>query len=418
MPDALIIGYGVVFDDANRVLLLRRRATEALWPERWWLPGDITPLDEEPDSTVPRIFGHLLRQQVRAGYLETVYGTEPRSGRHTVHNGYLVTVLEALDPQPEDETNAFDAMQWFDPEVALAELPQEQAALLAAALQRRADGWTPDEDITLEALFEDLPESTTDETPATSHAERRRTGSELLAEVTGQPGIVATLQHNLGPLGDYLIDHVWGDVWQDGRLAPRDRSLAACAAAAALHQTDAFAFNARIGERNGLTKPELIELTLQIAMECGFPPANEAITHLLADWRRDDPDYAPEPAPAKDDDQRRADAGRVAAQLGTSPGQIRQALGPNARLILEFAWGDIFSRPQLSLRDRALIGAAINVAVGQPADLPRHFASAMSFGVTANELHGTIAIASVFCGVPRAADAAAALQSMSAANLE
>ena len=418
MPDALIIGYGILFDDANQVMLLRRRATEALWPERWWLPGDITPLNEEPDSTVPRIFGHLLRQQVRADYLETVYGTEPQSGRHTVHNGYLVTVLEALDPQPEDETNAFDAMQWFDPEVALAELPQEQAALLAAALQRRANGWTPDEDITLETLFEDLSEGTTDETPAITHAERRRTGSKLLAEVTGQPDIAAALEHNLGPLGDYLIDHVWGDVWQDGLLSKRDRSLAACAAAAALRQTDAFAFNARIGERNGLTKPELIELTLQIAMECGFPPANEAITHLLADWRRDDPDYAPEPAPAKDDDQRRADADRVAAQLGASPGQIRQALGPSARLILEFAWGDIFSRPQLSLRDRSLIGAAVNVAVGQPADLPRHFASAMSFGVTAGELHGTIAIASVFCGVPRAADAAAALQSMSAANLE
>lgn len=418
MADALIIGYGILFDDADQVLLLRRRASEALWPERWWLPGDVTPLDEEPDATVPRIYAHLLRQEVRADYLETVYGTEPQSGRHTVHNGYMVTVIDALDPYPEDETNAFDQVQWFAPADAIAELPQEQAALLASALERQAQGWTPEEDVTLESLFEDLPQSAPHETPAKTHAERRRVGSELLAEVTGQPEIAASLQRNLGPLGDYLIDHVWGDVWQDDRLAPRDRSLAACATAAALRQTDAFAFNARIGERNGLTKPELIELTLQIAMECGFPPANEAITHLLADWRRDQPDYAPEPAPAKDDDQRRADADRVAAQLGSSPDQIRQALGPSARLILEFAWGDIFSRPQLSLRDRALIGAAVNVAVGQPADLPRHFASAMSFGVTADELYGTIAIASVFCGVPRAADAAAALQSTFAANLE
>ena len=79
MPESLIIGYGVVFDDAGRVLLLRRRQHDALWPGRWWLPGDVTPLSEEPDDTVPRLFEHLLRQRIRAGYAHTVYGEEPSS---------------------------------------------------------------------------------------------------------------------------------------------------------------------------------------------------------------------------------------------------------------------------------------------------------------------------------------------------
>ncbi|MCY3733593.1 MAG: hypothetical protein OXG42_04875, partial [Chloroflexi bacterium] len=129
MPESLIIGYGVVLDDDGRVMLLRRRAHEALWPDQWWLPGDVTPLDEEPDDTVPRLFEHLLRQRVRAAYAHTVYGEEPSSRRHTVHNAYVVTVEESLGGAPDDETNPFDAMEWWDVPAAVAELPEQQSEL-------------------------------------------------------------------------------------------------------------------------------------------------------------------------------------------------------------------------------------------------------------------------------------------------
>lgn len=153
MPESLIIGYGVVFDDAGRVLLLRRRQHEALWPGRWWLPGDVTPLSEEPDDTVPRLFEHLLRQRIRAGYAHTVYGEEPSSGRHTVHNAYVVTVEESLDGAPADETNPFEAMEWWDIPSAIAELPEQQAELLGTVVQRRESGWDFDDDSTLDDLF-------------------------------------------------------------------------------------------------------------------------------------------------------------------------------------------------------------------------------------------------------------------------
>ena len=417
MPNALIIGYGVVFDDANHVLLLRRRASEALWPERWWLPGDITPLDEEPDDTVPRIFGHLLRQRVRADYLETVYGTEPNSGRHAVHNGYLVTVLEALDPQPEDETNAFDAMQWFDSDDALAELPDEQGVLLKTAIDRRADGWTPDEDLTLDALFDDETTAPDDDTPLKTHEQRRKAGVELLAEVTGQSEIAASLQRALGPFGDYLIDHVWGDVWQDGLLSSRDRSLAACAASAALRQHDGFVFNARIAGHHGITRDELVEVCLQLAVECGFPYGNEALTRLLHDWRNEDPGYAPQAAVGKDDAQRRSDAAAIAARLlgrNLSPESIasdaQQQLGELGRITVDWAWGDIWSRPQLSPRDRALIVAVMHIAIGRERDLETDFRAALLLGLSIDELDGAVSITSVFCGLPRASDAARILQ--------
>lgn len=155
MPDSLIIGYGVVLDDAGRVLLLRRRAHEELWPGSWWLPGDVTPLTEEPDDTVPRLFRHLLRQQIRAAYAHTVYGPDPSSGRHTIHNAYLVTVESALDGAPQDERNPFEAMEWWEIDTALAELPDQQAELLGTVVERLQEGWRFEDDTSLDALFDE-----------------------------------------------------------------------------------------------------------------------------------------------------------------------------------------------------------------------------------------------------------------------
>lgn len=153
MTASLIIGYGVVLDDDGRVMLLRRRSQEALWPGCWWLPGDVTPLSEEPDDTVPRLFEHLLRQRVRADYAHTVYGEEPASGRHTVHNAYLVSVEASLDGAPNDETNPFDAMEWWDVASAVAELPNQQAELLQTVVERLEQGWNFEGGADLDALF-------------------------------------------------------------------------------------------------------------------------------------------------------------------------------------------------------------------------------------------------------------------------
>ncbi len=153
MAESLIIGYGIALDDAGRVMLLRRRSHDPLWPGQWWLPGDVTPLSEEPDDTVPRLFEHLLRQQVRAAYAHTVTGSEPASERHCVHNGYMVTVESALDGEPDDESNPFDAIQWWTVSEAIAVLPDQQAELLAVILERLNTGWTFEDDSGLDDLF-------------------------------------------------------------------------------------------------------------------------------------------------------------------------------------------------------------------------------------------------------------------------
>lgn len=417
MPESLIIGYGVVFDEAGRVLLLRRRPHEALWPGRWWLPGDITPLSEEPDDTVPRIFEHLLRQRVRAGYAHTVYGEEPSSGRHTVHNAYAVTVEQALDGAPDDETNPFDAMEWWDVTSAVAELPEQQAELLSTVIERRASGWDLDADSTLDDLFA-VPDSwPLASVPTRAHADLRTAGDAILSELTGQDQFAAAIESRMGPFGSYLVDHIWGDIWQDGLLSRRDRSLAAMAAAGALMQVDGFAFNASIGLRNGLSRDEIVEVCVQLTVECGFPFGNLALTRVLSDWADSGRAYQPEPAVGKDDDQRRRDAAEISAALTGQPsdaGSIVQEaireLGSLGRLTIDWSLGDVWSREALSRRDRALVVLAMHLAIGRERELQSDLQRAHRLGCAWDELDGVIAIASAFCGLPRASDAARILQ--------
>ena len=417
MPESLIIGYGVVFDDAGRVMLLRRRAHETLWPGQWWLPGDVTPLHEEPDDTVPRTFEHLLRQRIRAAYAHTVYGEEPSSGRHTVHNAYVVTVQESLDGAPEDETNPFDAMEWWDATSAIAELPEPQAELLATIIERRESGWTFEDNSTLDDLFGEQDPPSQVAVPNRTHAERRKSGDAILSELSGQEGFAEAIESAMGPFGSYLIDHIWGDIWQDGLLSRRDRSLAAMSAAGALMQVDGFAFNASIGERNGLSRDEIVEVCIQLTVECGFPYGNLALTRLLSTWAESGHPYRPTPAVGKDDLQRRKDAANLSNALTGHPADpetiaenAQRQLGSLGRLAVDWAWGDVWSRDVLSKRDRALVVLAMHLSIRRERELETDLQTAHRFGCTWDELDGVIAIVSAFCGLPRASDAARILQ--------
>ena len=416
MAESLIIGFGVVFDDDGRVMLLRRRQSEQLWPGEWWLPGDVTPLEEEPDDTVPRIFEHLLRQRVRVSYAHTVYGEEPTSGRHTIHNGYVVTVEQALDSAPADETNPFDAMEWWDVSAAITELPERQSELLTAIIERVESGWDFDADSSFEALFGDDEDSEVP-VPNATHAERRAAGEAILSEVSGQENFAEAIESRMGPFGSFLVDHIWGDIWQDELLSRRDRSLAAMSAAGALMQVDGFAFNAGIGERNGVTRDEIVEVCVQLTVECGFPFGNLALTKVLSDWAKSGSPYQSLPAVGKDDEQRRIDAASVAESLvgrpldaGTIANNAQRELGSLGRLSMDWSWGDVWSRDQLSSRDRALVVLAMHLAIGRERELERDLQTAHRLGCTWDELDGVIAIASAFCGLPRASDAARILQ--------
>ncbi len=253
-----------------------------------------------------------------------------------------------------------------------------------------------------------------------THAERRRAGGELLAEMTGQTaGFADAAEQRTGAFGSYVVDYIFGQVWQGDELSRRDRNIVALAMLGALEQLQAVRFHASFAFANGVTREEMTEIALQIAAYAGFPAGNEMINALVEMWSGADGEpYRIPLAEYKDDDQRHRDAvdvmrtlnGREESQDPAEALAGMERIGPVGVLAFEFAFGDLWSRPQLSRRDRSLVVVAILIALSKPDELQFHIPGALNHGVTERELEGLMATAAPYCGFPRAVEGYRALR--------
>ena len=75
-------------------------------------------------------------------------------------------------------------------------------------------------------------------------------------------------------------DVLFGQVWADPGLSPRDRSLVTVAALVSLSRAGQLGSHLRRALGNGLTKDELVHATTHLAFDAGWPCAMTAITQL------------------------------------------------------------------------------------------------------------------------------------------
>jgi len=75
-----------------------------------------------------------------------------------------------------------------------------------------------------------------------------------------------------------LTDKVlFGDVWENAALKPRDRSLVTITCLIALYRINEMPFHIKKALENGVTKDEIVEAVTQIAFYAGWPPAMTAL---------------------------------------------------------------------------------------------------------------------------------------------
>jgi 4-carboxymuconolactone decarboxylase len=89
-----------------------------------------------------------------------------------------------------------------------------------------------------------------------------------------------------------------------------------------------------------------------------------------------------------------------------------EGLGDLGRYILEFAYGEVYSRPGLSLRERQIATVAVLTALGRSSQLPVHLRSSLSAGLSADELREVILQVAVLAGFPPAMNAMSTLRSV------
>jgi 4-carboxymuconolactone decarboxylase len=71
---------------------------------------------------------------------------------------------------------------------------------------------------------------------------------------------------------------LFGDVWEDDALSPRDRSLVTITNLVALYRHNELGFHLKKGLENGLTRDEIVAAITHTAFYAGWPSAMTAIT--------------------------------------------------------------------------------------------------------------------------------------------
>jgi 4-carboxymuconolactone decarboxylase len=89
-----------------------------------------------------------------------------------------------------------------------------------------------------------------------------------------------------------------------------------------------------------------------------------------------------------------------------------EGLGDIGRSIIEFVYGDLYTRPVLSDRDRELGAVVALVALGRSSQLPQHLRAALKTGLTPDELREIILQTATVAGFPVAMNATSTLKSV------
>ncbi len=75
---------------------------------------------------------------------------------------------------------------------------------------------------------------------------------------------------------------------------------------------------------------------------------------------------------------------------------------PFQELITAGAWGSVWSRPQLSLRERSIVTIALLAALGNHEELAMHVRATAKTGATREDLMEAMLHVAIYGGVPRA----------------
>lgn len=80
--------------------------------------------------------------------------------------------------------------------------------------------------------------------------------------------------------------------------------------------------------------------------------------------------------------------------------------------ITNYAWGEIWTRPNLSKHSRSLVTLAMLIALNRKAEFKLHLRAAINNGVSVSEIKEVILQSAVYCGVPAANEAFASAQEL------
>ncbi|MFI1097037.1 carboxymuconolactone decarboxylase family protein [Streptomyces sp. NPDC020917] len=257
--------------------------------------------------------------------------------------------------------------------------------------------------------------------------DRYARGLAALAQVTGtaHPAVLDPVAEIAPDLARFTVEFGYGDVWSRPGLTPRQRQLATVAALAALgNAAPQLRFHIGGALNVGCTRREIVETFIHATVYAGFPAALNALAAAREVFaRRPAGEGAPEDAataPAADDS---ADGSTDGAPAGGDRYQrglaaLRAVDGPAGehvvhalddiapdlgRYLVEYVFGDVYTRTGLDLADRELASVAMCTALGTAGPQLRvHLRAFLRVGGTREEVVELMTQMAGYAGFPAA----------------
>ena len=109
--------------------------------------------------------------------------------------------------------------------------------------------------------------------------ERHERGLEVRREVLGDAHVDAAIERTTpltAEFQDLITRYAWGEIWTRPGLDRRTRSIVNLAMLGALGRPHELKLHVKGALKNGLTKDEIKEILLQVAVYCGIPSGIDA----------------------------------------------------------------------------------------------------------------------------------------------
>jgi 4-carboxymuconolactone decarboxylase len=219
-------------------------------------------------------------------------------------------------------------------------------------------------------------------------------------------------------LGNLLTEPVYGGIWMRPGLARADRMLCTIAALATGPRLKALRRHLVAGLDLGLGPAGIREILVQTALYAGFSAAEETLplaAEVFAELGVPFPPDPPEDVSLEDLVRRgtelmgalHGDRARLGYAAPDNP--ITGALYPTA---IQYGYGEIWFRPGLERRQRALVAVAAFTALRLPEQVAKFGQSALNLGLSQTEVVEAIIQTAPATGFPPALNALGAISAV------
>lgn len=216
-------------------------------------------------------------------------------------------------------------------------------------------------------------------------------------------------------LGNLLTEPVFGGVWNRPGLALSDRLLCTIAALATGPRMRSLRRYIDAGLDHGLDAAAVREILVQASLYAGFSATEETLpllAEILGDRDVPFPDDPPEDVSLEELTRRGAElmntlhGARAHLGYAAPDNPVTGALYPIA---IQYGYGEIWFRPGLEHRQRALVAIAGFTALRLPEQVGKFGQSALNVGLSKTEVIEAVIQTAAYTGFPPALNALGAL---------